>query len=135
MSADSSDPGSLRDPTFRSYKPDQAAAYAKGRGSYPEALYRAILEYHHSKNAGFDVILDVGCGTGGATRDLAGFFSSAIGTDPGQAMISQAIQASRLAVTASGTSVQYEVLAAEELHVSNFVKVGSVDLLKAAMSV
>jgi SAM-dependent methyltransferase len=133
MSTIASGPDELRDSTFRNYKIEQAAAYAKGRGSYPEVLYHLIQGHHIRNNGEFDVVLDVGCGTGGATRDLASFSLNVTGTDPGQAMITQATSIGGR--TVSDAQVLYEVLGAEDLHFSKTVKEQSVDLLTAAMSV
>ena len=78
-------------------------------------------------------LLDVGCGTGAAVRGLAPQFQYATGMDPGEEMIAQAIKLG--GQTASGESIQYEVMGAEELCNAQSVKEGQVDLLVAAMAV
>lgn len=60
-----------------------------------------------------DLLLDVGCGPGTATRSVAPHFQHAIGADPGQSMIETA--KSIPSQTKSGEPVTYEVCSAEEL--------------------
>lgn len=121
------------DPTFRNYTPQQAASYAAHRGSYSSEIYEKIISYHASHGGQFATVLDVGCGTGGATRNLAPYFTHAIGCDPGQEMIAQATQLG--GETREGDKILFEVRAAEELEKSGLVKPASVDLLAAAMAV
>jgi hypothetical protein len=71
------------DPTFRSYSADQAKAYATHRLSYKPAIYDTVLNFHSSTGGNFGLLLDVGCGPGNATRDVALSFDEAIGVDPG----------------------------------------------------
>ncbi|KAG9237590.1 S-adenosyl-L-methionine-dependent methyltransferase [Amylocarpus encephaloides] len=78
------------DPTFRSYTPAQAATYAAHRISYASAIYKLILEHHAQSGGEFGLLLDVGCGPGNATRDLAASFERVIGCDAGEAMIETA---------------------------------------------
>ncbi|KAK4549158.1 hypothetical protein LTR36_007616 [Oleoguttula mirabilis] len=87
-----------RDPTFRVFTAEQAAAYASGRaGSYPDALYQSIMNFHHGKR---ELCLDVGTGPGKAVWDLLNYFDRCIGCDAGAEMIEQAKKdAARLGVT------------------------------------
>ena len=120
------------DPTFRSYSADQAAAYAEHRGSaYAPAIIEAVLSHH--RHGRFDCVLDVGCGTGSATRSLAPSFNHAIGCDPGGAMIDRAISLGGL--SKGGSHISYEVLPAERVSQSSHAALGSVDLLTASMAV
>jgi 2-polyprenyl-3-methyl-5-hydroxy-6-metoxy-1,4-benzoquinol methylase len=121
------------DPTFRNYNPNQAAAFAKARSPYSERLYDIIVEYHKANGGKFRSLLDVGCGSGAATRGLSQYVENATGIDPGEHLIQQA----RLlgGQTASGTYVQYEVLSAEDMCLSRNVPVGSVDILAVSMAV
>lgn len=121
------------DPTFRTYAPEQAASYAAHRGSYSADIYQDIISYHSSHRGEFDLALDVGCGTGGATRKLGAYFAHVVGCDPGQEMIAQASQLG--GETRTGDHVGYEVLNAEDLDKSQLLKPKSVDLLTAAMAV
>ena len=122
-----------RDQTFRQYTPDQAAAYTKARGSYPSALYDIILSYHLSTGGSTDLLLDVGCGPGNATRDLAPDFEHLFGVDPGAEMIAAA--KGRGSRTRSGEEVRFEVSSAEDISRVEGLEVGSVDLLIGAMTV
>jgi SAM-dependent methyltransferase len=125
--------GSPLDPTFRQYSLEQASSYARHRHAYSPGLYQVIIDYHTAGAGQFDTLLDVGCGTGGATRDLARYFERATGADPGQSMIAQARSIG--GQTRSGGLVAYEVLGGEDLTSSNTVPAGSVDVLTAAMAV
>ncbi|KAK4499581.1 hypothetical protein PRZ48_010099 [Zasmidium cellare] len=64
-----------------------AASYAAFRPTYPESLYNAVLAYHRGPKK---LCLDLGCGTGIATREMGKRFESAIGTDPSAGMVKQA---------------------------------------------
>lgn len=121
------------DPTFRHYHASQAVSYAKARGSYSSELYSNVLSYHSSTSGAFDTLLDVGCGPGNATRDLASYFLHASGADPGAEMINEARRNGDDKVTASGEPITFFVGAAEQI--AEKVKDSSVDLLVAAMAV
>ena len=122
-----------RDPTFRIYAPDQATTYAKARGSYPSVLYDAILSHHLSTGGSTNLLLDVGCGPGNATRDLSPQFEHVIGVDPGVEMITTARKMG--GKTKSGREVRFEVSGAEEISSVEGLEEGSVDLLIGAMAV
>ena len=70
---------SISDPTFTTFTRTQAQSYAQNRLSYPKELYETIIEYHTSTGGQLNVLADVGCGPGCATRDLAASFDYAIG--------------------------------------------------------
>jgi len=123
---------STSDPTFKSYSAAQAQAYAGARGSYPDALYEAILKYHADSSKKFGLVLDVGCGPGNATRDVAIAFDQAIGTDPGKEMINTARTLG--GKTRSGEAIKFEVSPAEECSTVSGLAPESVDLLTSAMA-
>lgn len=75
------------DTTFRSYTPTQAEEYAKRRGGYPKALIDEVIKAHTSTGGALGTLLDLGCGPGSATRDLAPHFDHAYGIDPSIEMI------------------------------------------------
>ncbi|KAH8701651.1 S-adenosyl-L-methionine-dependent methyltransferase [Talaromyces proteolyticus] len=120
----------LSDPTFTSYTPSQAQTYAQLRPSYSSALYETLLTHHTSTGGHLDVVADVGCGPGNATRDLAASFDHAIGLDPSIEMINSARQLS--ANTRTGRDVVYAVSPAEEC--ASAIPYPGVDLLTAAMA-
>ncbi|KAF2164360.1 hypothetical protein M409DRAFT_67886 [Zasmidium cellare ATCC 36951] len=66
-----------------------AASYAAFRPTYPESLYNAVIAYHRGPKK---LCLDLGCGTGIATREMGKRFETAIGTDPSVGMVKQASQ-------------------------------------------
>jgi trans-aconitate 3-methyltransferase len=79
-----------KETTFRSFTPEQAAAYASGRGdSYPEPLYQTILDFHSGAK---ETVLDVGTGPGKAVWDLLRYFDKAIGCDTSPEMVGRAKQ-------------------------------------------
>lgn len=124
---------STSDPTFRAYSASEAKTYATHRLSYSPDLYSTILSHHGSTGGHFSLLLDVGCGPGNATRDLALSFDEAIGCDPGEQMIAAANELG--GKTRSGEDVRFVVAGAEELSEIEALRGGSVDLLVAAMAV
>ena len=121
------------DPTFRSYDTDQAAAYALHRGTYAPRIIREVVSQHTRRGGACGTVLDVGCGTGNATRHLASYFDHAVGCDAGKEMIAQATEAGGR--SKNGSPIVYEVVEAEQLDQLQGLAAGSVDLLTAAMSV
>lgn len=114
------------DQTFRAYTSSQVEEYAKRRGGYPQRLIDEIIKHHASTGGAFGTVLDVGCGPGSATRDLAGHFHRAFGIDPGAEMIRTA---STLGGHAKNGPIQFLEGSAEELVDIPDV---SVDLISAA---
>lgn len=121
------------DPTFRSYKPGQAQLYAAARPAYPPVLYEHIFAEHAASGGGFGFVLDVGCGPGRATRDIAPAFEHAMGVDPGKEMISVARE--RGGETNKGEKIQFEVCEAERIVSAPVMSPGAVDLITAATAV
>ncbi|KIW73511.1 hypothetical protein PV04_01624 [Phialophora macrospora] len=132
--ATSQDPN--RDPTFRNYDAASAQRYLQHRPGYADKLIELVISHHTSSGGDLDLVLDVGCGPGIATRSLAPHFQHAIGADPGQSMIETARTVP--CSTKSGEPITYEVCAAEALSglsaLRRFSTDGSssVDLITAA---
>jgi trans-aconitate 3-methyltransferase len=123
----------VTDPTFRSYSAEEAKLYAASRLSYSQSTYNKILDHHSATGGKFDLLLDVGCGPGNATRDLALSFDRTIGADPGEQMIEAAnVLAGK---TKSSKHIEFVVSPAEEISQIKDLAPGSVDLLTAAMAV
>lgn len=76
------------------------------------------------------MVLDCGCGTGTATKDLALKFDQAIGADAGAAMITTAREIG--GKTKSGADIRFEVAPAETFSQVEGLKPGSVDMLTVA---
>ncbi|EXJ95336.1 hypothetical protein A1O1_00456 [Capronia coronata CBS 617.96] len=102
-----------RDKTFRNYDSSSAAAYAQYRPPYPNQLIDIIIDKHVSTGGGLDLLLDVGCGPGTATRSLAPRFTHAVAADPGQSMVETARKIP--STTKSGTPVRFEMCEAEKV--------------------
>ncbi|KAE8391195.1 S-adenosyl-L-methionine-dependent methyltransferase [Aspergillus alliaceus] len=120
------------DTTFRNYNKFQAAIYAQSRRSYPDKLYITIISPHAATGGRFVTLLDIGCGHGNATRDLAPSFSTVIGVDPSPEMKNTARQIGGR--TKPDRMIKYAVGAAEEFsHLTEAE--GGVDLLIAATAV
>ncbi|KAL2292596.1 hypothetical protein FJTKL_09542 [Diaporthe vaccinii] len=122
----------LSDPTFRSYSSAQAAAYAAHRYGYKNTLIEQVLSLHKSAGGSFDVVLDVGTGTGQVIRDVGPFFTTAFGVDPSIEMISKARAIG--GTTRTGKDIEFLTCAAEDLDSLSQVKHGSVNLITADMA-
>ncbi|TGO31258.1 hypothetical protein BPAE_0001g01560 [Botrytis paeoniae] len=121
------------DPTFRNYTSQQAAKYAAHRLSYPSKLYETVIRHHEKTGGQFNLVLDLGCGPGNATRDIAGYFEEAIGCDAGEAMIGAARELG--GKTKSEKDIVWVVGSGEEFTGLEEVKEGTVDLITVAMAV
>ena len=121
------------DPTFRSYKRSQAQQYAGARPAYPPVLYEHIFAEHAASGGAFGFVLDVGCGPGSATRDLAPAFERAVGVDAGEEMINVARE--RGGETKTGESIRYEECEAEQMAGTPGLPLGEVDLITVATAV
>jgi SAM-dependent methyltransferase len=124
--------GPVTEKTFSSYNHDQGIKYAKARRDYNPSLYQNILDHHASTGGKLDVLLDVGCGPGLATRALSPHFTDAIGLDPSSGMIHTA--RSLGGVTSTSSPIRYELSTAEQLgeNLTPPLEDGSVDLITAS---
>lgn len=120
-----------RDETFRTFTPEQAAAYAEGRGgAYPSPIYESIMNYHTGSRT---LVLDVGTGPGKAVWDLVAYFDKAVGSDVSPEMISQA----RKDAVVKGLEgrVRFGVCGGEDCtSVLESHEVGMVDVITVAMA-
>ncbi|KAF2727724.1 S-adenosyl-L-methionine-dependent methyltransferase [Polyplosphaeria fusca] len=121
-----------RDKTFRIYDAKQGQNYHEVRRNYHSTVYQSILDHHEATGGQFGTILDVGCGPGTATRSLAPHFTTAIGIDPGEGMISTA--RSLGGTTSTEASIRFDTSSAETLGSELLppVEESSVDLISAA---
>jgi 2-polyprenyl-3-methyl-5-hydroxy-6-metoxy-1,4-benzoquinol methylase len=76
-----------REATFSSYKKDESKQYAQVRMAYHPSVYETAIAHHTATGGHLDSLLDVGCGPGLATRDLAAHFKHVTGIDAGESMI------------------------------------------------
>ncbi|KAL6904290.1 S-adenosyl-L-methionine-dependent methyltransferase [Trichoderma evansii] len=116
--------------TFRAYTQKQGEMYAADRPGYSPALFKSIIDHHKSTGGELNTIVDVGCGTGQATCDLAQYFSEAIGLDPSEGMI----EIARASAKSALPPVRFDISAAEDLgtDLEPPIAESSIDLLTAA---
>ncbi|PFH46909.1 hypothetical protein AMATHDRAFT_68792 [Amanita thiersii Skay4041] len=110
-----------------------ASVYSAARPTYPGKLFERILGYHkHSPDPRYDLALDLGCGTGQATRHLMPF-AKVIAVDPSEPMLAAARAEFTSGPWASDTDkVRFVQASAEDL--SGVVPDASVDLIISAQS-
>ncbi|CAE6415610.1 unnamed protein product [Rhizoctonia solani] len=107
-----------------------AASYASFRPTYPRSLYDFIYAYHgQSRRAGWERVVDLGCGTGQATLEVADQFKEAIGCDPSEGMVENAW----LAAEQSGRARKPEFVVSQAEKLS-FLGDNSVDMVVAAQA-
>jgi len=119
-----------KEKTFSSYNREQGNNYANARPDYHPSVYEAVLNSHTSTGGQFDMLVDVGCGPGLAALALAPHFSSTIGLDPSEGMITTA----RSLGGSTSNPVRFEISTAEELgrDLSPPIQDSSVDLITAS---
>ncbi|KAB5595927.1 Trans-aconitate 3-methyltransferase [Ceratobasidium theobromae] len=107
-----------------------AASYASFRPTYPSSLFSFIYAYHaQSGRAGWEKVVDLGCGTGQATLEIANQFKQTVGCDPSKGMIENAqLSAQQSKLEQKPTFV---VSSAENL---SFLEDNSVDMAIAAQA-
>jgi trans-aconitate 3-methyltransferase len=68
--------------------------YASVRPTYPLQLYDLVFNYHNNHaETQWNIAIDLGCGTGQVTRELAPRFERVIAVDPSTKMLEQAREA------------------------------------------
>lgn len=113
--------------TFRAYTAAQGQTYDQTRFRYHPNFFKRVLDHHTSTGGQLGTVIDVGCGPGIATRELAPFFTHAIGADPSEGMILTAKKAGGSSAT---ENIQYICSSAEALDCG--AADGTVDLITAA---
>jgi ubiquinone/menaquinone biosynthesis C-methylase UbiE len=116
-----------REATFSSYKKDESKQYAQVRMAYHPSVYETAIAHHTATGGHLDSLLDVGCGPGLATRDLAAHFKHVTGIDAGESMIE--VARSMNIQTSSSEPVRFELTTAEEMA---GIPDASIDLITAA---
>ena len=106
---------------------EQASLYAQYRPSYPDTVYKTIIEYLNrdvnSQNS-FVLAVDVGCGSGQSTVPLCEYFKHVIGYDVSETQISHAPD--------NIENVSFKVGPGEDL---SFLEDCSTDLITCAQAV
>lgn len=68
-----------------------ASNYAKYRPVYPQSLYDTVIQYRNKHTTDpLKLIVDFGCGTGQATKELVKYGEKVVGVDPSEVMLNQA---------------------------------------------
>ncbi len=88
-------------PDFKDYFSRDSNQYRAFRPTYPQSLF----EFLHSLHPTAEKVWDCGCGTGQATKGLAGIFDTVIATDPSDSQIENAVPLA---------NVEYRVASAEQ---------------------
>ena len=101
----------------KDYFSTQARDYAKFRPTYPEVLYKKILD----NTPGREIAWDCGTGNGQVAKELSASFEHVIATDISAAQLSQA---------PSSTNIEYRVASASHSRIS----ADSVDLITVAQA-
>jgi SAM-dependent methyltransferase len=102
----------------------KAANYAAFRPQYPQKVFDTVNAYHQGER---NLVVDLGCGPGTATRPLSRYFKQAVGTDPSPGMIKTA----RDETDSSFKNIKYRQASAEKL---DFLKDGETDMLFAGQA-
>ncbi|KAJ3268865.1 hypothetical protein HDV01_002151 [Terramyces sp. JEL0728] len=93
--------------------------YKRYRPTYSKKLYDTVYKFHNKHgNAGYDLALDVGCGTGQTAVDVSAAFRKVVATDYSENMLKEAFKKE---------NITYKVASAENL--SEITEPKSVDLI------
>jgi len=121
------------------FQSNVSALYASVRPTYPPQLFEEIVSF--IANNGSNIVktpnaklpltcLDIGCGTGQATRTLTHYFSTVIGVDPSPSQIEQAKQQQQQeAANAASPLLEYHCAGAENMPM---IASASIDVATAA---
>lgn len=103
-----------------------AVGYSKYRPTYPWSLYELIKEYHNRTNNGKPITLavDLACGTGQATQDVAKLSEHVIGIDHSEVMVGEARK------NFGGSQFAFKI--GNDLNFGDVVEPRSADLLTVA---
>lgn len=114
--------------TFKNYDASQAQRYANYRPSYDPRLIDLIVRTHTATGGQLHKVLDIGCGPGIATRQIAGYFQEVDGIDAGASMIEMA--KTTPCFSATGAQASFQVCNSEEI--DKVFKPESVDMITVA---
>eukprot|EP01133_Synstelium_polycarpum_P000403 gene403-476_t len=108
-------------PVFTDHFGKVGSKYLAFRPSYPQELFDVIKE--HTADTPRDLAIDIGCGNGQATIEIAKFFKKVIGFEPSLGQISNAQKAD---------NVEYKQSPAEKIDLTDDHSVDLVTVAQAA---
>lgn len=113
---------------FRNYSSTDAEKYSVHRETYNPKLIELIVKIHTSTGGQTVRVLDVGCGPGIATRQIASYFQYVLGVDAAPAMIAKAQQTR--CPSGMGEQAKFQVCNSEEI--DQLYEPESIDLITVA---
>jgi len=114
--------------TFRKYNSADAEKYAAYRPAYNPKLIELVMKHHTSTGGQTSRVLDIGCGPGTATRQIASYFQHVLGIDASPAMIAKAQDTP--CPSATGEQAVFQVCNSEEI--DQLYEPESIDLIAVA---
>ncbi|KAK5101350.1 hypothetical protein LTS08_004957 [Lithohypha guttulata] len=121
-------PNYSQEKTFRNYTTSDAAKYAAYRPSYPPKLIELVLSIHNTTGGQTSHVLDIGCGPGIATRQIAEHFQYVTGIDAGASMITKAQETP----CSSATGEQATFLVSNSEDIDKHFEPATIDLITVA---
>ena len=109
----------------------KASYYHRFRSSYPDTLVHRILSYHNEVSTNeLDTLVEVGCGTGIATKLFMNHFKQCIATDPSSRMLECAKN-----TFPKDSNVTFKIAKGEDLMEDGEITLNSVDMVIGAQSI
>jgi len=126
--APSTTPAHQEETTFKKYNSTDAERYAAYRPTYNPKLIELVTKQHTSTGGQTLRVLDIGCGPGIATRQIASYFQHVLGIDASPAMIAKAQDTP--CPSATGEQAEFKVCNSEEI--DQLYDPESIDLITVA---
>ena len=109
----------------------KASYYHQFRPSYPDTLVDRILSFHNEVSTNeLDTLVEVGCGTGIATKLFMDHFKKCIATDPSSRMLECAKN-----TFPKDSNVTFKIAKGEDLMEDGEITLNSVDMVIGAQSI
>ena len=119
----------MAEKTLQFYESEEITQYySKYRPTFPPQLWKRIFDFQKKHSVGYDLALDLACGSGQSTFELSNHFHHTIGVDISKTQIACALE--KTAVNRKGDNVEFVVAPASKLPVED----ESVDLLTCSVA-